>query len=112
MPSKNVIIFGTGAAGKNFILNNSDFNIVAASDNDSSKWGNDVYGIQIVNPQTIHSQQFDLIVITSTWATSIKKQLIEELNIPSEKIIVPPKANIKNAKKPFEHEDTRKLGHE
>lgn len=112
MPSKKIIIFGTGEAGKNFILKNTEHTIIAASDNDSSRWQEDILGIPIIEPSSISRNSFDLIVITSTWASSIYQQLTKELNIDPAKVLIPPKTEIKNSQSPFVHEGTRDLGHQ
>lgn len=112
MHPKRVIIFGTGNAGENYIHNNKDFQVIAASDNNPARWGNNILGIPIIEPTSIIQQDFDFVVITSTWAKSIEEQLICELGVSPNQIKTPPKASIKADQFPFEHLETKQIAHQ
>ncbi|MEE1131341.1 MAG: LicD family protein [Caryophanon sp.] len=103
---EQVIIFGAGEAGKNFILHQKQYNILAVVDNDTKKHGMTLEGISIISPLKLSEYTFDKIVITSMYFNPIYKQLVEQLNIESSKIVAAHKNLLKEAVFPFEDERT------
>ena len=104
-----VILFGASAAGNKFFHHNEDLYVVVFSDNNPDLWDSMLLGVPIINPKEINDIQFDKIIITSFWADSIHKQIINELNIPEGKIIIAPKSLIKSSPMPFQHQPTLEL---
>src|SRR5690554_1183495 len=107
-----VILFGAGGAGESFTNNNTQYEIVAFTDNNQDVWGSTLMDIPIIKPTEIVQHSFDYVIITSTWADSIQEQLIHVLNIPSCKVLVPAKSEIKLSTFPFEHLPTLQLARE
>lgn len=103
---KQVILFGASLGGENFIKHNSQVDVIAFSDNDSSRWGATLAGRPIISPLDIAQHDFDEVIITSQWQDSIKSQLINELSIPAAKVVIPNKTYLKPAIKPFTHAAT------
>src|SRR5690554_2310354 len=103
---KQVILFGASLGGENFIKHNSQVDVIAFIDNDSSRWGATLAGRPIISPLEIVQYDFDEVIITSQWQDSIKNQLINELNIPTAKVVIPNKTYLKPAIKPFTHAAT------
>ncbi len=103
---KKVLLFGAGSAGENFIEKNTMYEILACIDNNLGKKGNYLRNIPIISPSEIINYEYEFIVITSYWETSIKEQLLNELNIPQHKIITPKKGLVKQADYPFEDLET------
>ena len=86
----DVIYFGAGGGGEAYSLHTSkkpDFFV----DNNSELWGKTLLGREIRPPSFLSDGNLSIIVITSGYVSSIKRQLIE-LGIPSQKIKIPPKA--------------------
>ena len=108
------ILFGAGSAGEKFINNNdcNQYDLIAISDNNPNIWGSTLCEIPIINPAEIAHHSFDQVIITSFWADSIQDQLINELNIPANKVIIAPKSTIKNAVTPFTDIPTLELARE
>uniref|UniRef100_N2AGX6 Glycosyltransferase 2-like domain-containing protein n=1 Tax=Eubacterium plexicaudatum ASF492 TaxID=1235802 RepID=N2AGX6_9FIRM len=82
------LIFGTGLFYTNRKKCFKNKNIVAFLDNDSSKQGNMIDGIEILSPKCIKNINYDCICIMtgSEYEEQIRKQLLE-LDIPSEKVV-------------------------
>src|SRR5690554_4897343 len=101
---RSVVLFGAGSACKNFLEKNdlAKNKIIAISDNSKDKWGSTTNGLPILAPESLKNLDFDTVIITSLWADEIYKQLINELKVPSCKIEVAPKSQIKTRGKPFE----------
>lgn len=107
-----VILFGAGGAGISFINNNTEYEVIAFTDNNQKVWGSSLMNIPVIKPTEIEQHSFDYIVVTSTWADSIQEQLVNVLNIPSNKVLVPSKSEIKSSNLPFEHLPTLLLARE
>lgn len=73
------IIFGASKNDKRtHDLVRESYQIVSYSDNDETKWGEEIEGIPIIPPEKIMEQEYDKIVIASITATySIRQQLID-----------------------------------
>ncbi|HPP86826.1 MAG TPA: methyltransferase domain-containing protein [bacterium] len=84
-----ILIFGTGKFFERNQYNRdiADYEIVAFIDNDKSKHGLILNDKIIYSPENIHNLIYDKIIIMSSFAEKIKKQLLD-LNIPEEKIII------------------------
>lgn len=59
---------------------------LAYTDNNPQLWGKDFLGQKVVPPSDIKNLEIDLVVITSNYLDSIRRQLIEELGVLEEKI--------------------------
>ncbi len=101
--NKKIIIFGAGNGGINFIKHNPNLTILAIADNNPSNWNTQLNGFPIINPATITDYDFNQVVITSQWQDAIQSQLINQLNIPKEKIHIPAKSALKPGDAPFKH---------
>lgn len=109
---EKVILFGAGGAGKHFILNQQEFDIIAVADNDEKKFNTLLEGIKIINPKEIFKYDYDKIIITSMYFNPIQKQLTSEYNIEKEKIQAASKNLLKETMYPFEHKDTVEYANE
>jgi hypothetical protein len=61
--------------------------VLAFADNDAAKHGTKVGGIPVISPESLQTESFDGVVITSMYVEQIHTQLID-LGIPGEKIHV------------------------
>lgn len=104
------IVFGAGKAGEFFIKSNTQHQILAVVDNDQSKHGSTFLGYPVISPSQIASFSYDYIVIASQWADQISHQL-HTLGVAAERIVIPKKIDVKSAH-PFNHPETKALGHE
>lgn len=86
------LLWGTGqVAVRNYNLLKKidclqDVRIVGFVDNDSRKWGTALDGVTIFPPDEIADLEWDYICIFSSYKEQILKQLVQEMNIPEEKI--------------------------
>lgn len=112
MTKPNVIVFGASTAGKNFLKNQYEYNVLAIADNDSNKHGEYLNDVLIIPPNQICDYDYDYIIIASMFIEGITKQLLEELFIPKEKIIYAPKRLLKiKDRESFADNGTKKLAH-
>lgn len=83
---KKVIIFGTGTMS-NYLKKSlkCEIEIVKYVDNDRSKWGKLHHNIEVINPSSIPSLNYDYILIGSQFNDVIYRQLLE-IGVESEKI--------------------------
>lgn len=110
--NKKVILFGAGGAGNNFLKNNTEYDVIAITDNNSDMWSTTLSEHIVISPEGILFLDYDYIVVTSTWADSIQEQLIHKLGVSPSKIIIPKKSAIKSSQHPFQHEPTLELARE
>lgn len=97
MTMKKALMFGTGSSATHLINNlPNDRVYLAAVDNDTERHGKVFFDMPIIPPEQIGDYDFDEIVIGSYWEGTIKKQLIEDFNIPESKIFTPNKKYFKN----------------
>lgn len=88
-----LIIMGTGKVCGNFISDlklteNSEFEIIAFSDNNSNKWDNRFLGIKIIPPSHIKEYEYDYIVIATThYFKPLYKQLIFDFGIDHNRVL-------------------------
>lgn len=86
-----IVCFGAGAHA-HYLWNQISelpFSIdqhIAFSDNNRELWGKTFNNIKIVSPFELEQDMADSFVITSTYETEIRKQLINEIGIPENKI--------------------------
>ncbi|MER2000971.1 MAG: hypothetical protein ABS882_14490, partial [Lysinibacillus sp.] len=99
---EKVIIFGAGEAGKNFIINQNEYQILAVADNDLNKAGTLLENIQVILPLDIQKYSYDKIIITSMYFNPIYKQLVQKLKVESSRIEAAHKNLLKEAVYPFE----------
>lgn len=104
------ILFGAGFSALNFIQNHEGArHFLACLDNASWKWGMDVEGVPIVDPNQVDAFDFEEVVISSHWVREIRDQLVSQLGVDPSKIVVPPKHELASAGFPFRNSHTRDL---
>jgi len=76
---RNLILFGASIMGTIAYENlKENFNISYYTDNDKKKWGKQLYGIPIIEPDRLKLLQFEYdIIITSQYDVAITEQLIK-----------------------------------
>lgn len=90
--SLKFILWGTGTGSRRtteYIERNKEiFNIdiIAYTDNNSNKWNSKFLGKPVIPINVIKNMEYDCIEVASIKASEIKKQCIEELDIPQYKI--------------------------
>lgn len=95
MPDKNKIkiaVWGTGGFAGNILSYNrlwlKNISIVYfVSNNHRSGTDEQFLGVKVLSPDEIKEKEWDYIIILSTYFDEIRTQIIEELNIPKEKVI-------------------------
>ncbi|WP_434656473.1 LicD family protein [Pseudomonas sp. R3-56] len=107
---KRLVLFGAGRVARLMFARFPELNVVAFADNDPLKEGTFVGRVPVVLPSTLHSLEYDLVVISTGWWESISAQL-GELGVPAEKVVLPPKSMlaVNNGAKPFSHDFTKAL---
>ncbi len=81
-----VVIFGAGRMyQKTKSTLRKDIEIAAFIDNDSSKWGYEMDGVQIFPPRQIHKLAYDFVFMLSSRQSEMREQLIN-IGVPAEKI--------------------------
>ncbi len=104
------LLFGAGAGSKIYIENNLEHReFIGYVDNDKTKHDSYFNSLLIYSPLQLSSLEFDEIVITTQWSMEVKQQLVDVLNIPQEKVVQPPKNQLKKAQ-PFMNENGKRLG--
>ena len=86
---EKVIIFGIGMKLEELKLRDalSNFDIIAYSDNNIEMFGKTIHGKKVICPSEICNYNYDAIYIsTDQYYDAIEKQLIEQCNIPQNKI--------------------------
>lgn len=98
---EKIILFGASRGGANFIKNNSGkFDIIAVTDNDSSKWEQSIEGVNIIKPDDVLLYDFDKIIIASMFFKGITQQLLD-LGITTNQIEYASKNSLKLTQFPF-----------
>lgn len=84
-----LLIFGAGENAKK-IMNclKTDTEIVAFVDNDNSKWGTEMFGKAIIEPDEIKSQKYDFIIVAVIRYQEIVTQLVK-LDVDVSQIVTP-----------------------
>lgn len=82
-----IILFGAGGRTEYVISKlKGDIIPILIIDNDSSKWGTEVCGIEVCNPQILDSTMYEYVVIVPYDYYEIQKQLIN-LGVSEDKIV-------------------------
>lgn len=100
LPSLQCVIFGASRAGEFAYYNiPAGMYVVGFLDNDKSKQGKYLCNLPILAPKQIESlkESIDFILIASLYYHEIKAQLIEEFDIPNERIVRATHAEIVNS---------------
>ncbi len=88
---EDVIIFGAGAAGEKLYFKiRRRVNVICFVDNDQTKSDTLFHNKKVFSPTVLTTLEFDRIIIGSVYFQKIVEQLINEFNIPMEKIEVNP----------------------
>ncbi|MBF7073114.1 LicD family protein [Glaciecola sp. MH2013] len=110
---KKALMFGTGDSATRLMKNMPNERVyVAAVDNDTDRHGQVFRSLPIIGPEQMGDFDYDEIVIGSYWEGTIKKQLMEDFNIPESKIVTPHKKYVKSDEEnqtPFRHAPTLEL---
>lgn len=83
------IVFGTGRRMHEYMMRDAfaDVEIVAFCDNDESKHGERINGVEIISPQRIQDYDYEKIIIASDlYYSEIREQLIKVYGINSNQI--------------------------
>jgi len=75
MEEKKIIIFGAGNLGQLLIQRIGTAQILYIVDNNPSKWGDSIAGIEIVSPNQLEKRTTEEIIIASIYVDEIKNQL-------------------------------------
>ncbi len=103
---KKLIFFGAAGAGKAYSSHTStlpDYFI----DNDETKWGKQLLGVEIVSPKFLSDNLIDKIekiVVTTGYVKSVLPQLLQ-LGVPESLIEIPPKSFL--GEHPFKKRENR-----
>ncbi|WP_456277640.1 methyltransferase domain-containing protein [Bacillus sp. AK128] len=76
--TERIILFGASKFGIHalqYLDEKSD--VLYFCDNDSSKWGTEINGIKVIPPSKLKEVEFEKIIITSSYANEISKQLFK-----------------------------------
>lgn len=104
------LLFGAGQGAACFIDNTKNQReFVGFLDNDNAKVGNLAFDLPVYSPSLLGSIEYDEIVITTQWAMAVKSQLLQEFEVPEEKIVLPVKNQLK-AELPFYSQNSLALG--
>lgn len=109
---KRVIVFGASEGGKNYCKFQSDYKILAFTDNDKNKHGTTISNHLIIEPESMKDYDYDYIIIASVFYKEINQQLLNELQIGPDKIKVAPKGLMKSSYLPFEDKKTMEFARE
>lgn len=93
---KQIVIFGSGIRGKHIynILRCNNLMPYAFVDNDSSKWGETVYGEQIISLEQLKGKKYVYIVAIKNHEEDVKQQLIHK-GVLEDDIVIPCIFNLK-----------------
>lgn len=73
---KRIVIFGAGAAGQTaYEVLCEEYNIVAFSDNDQSKWGSIYLDKPVIEPKVLQEKKDVIVIIASEYYAEINRQL-------------------------------------
>ncbi|WP_151702625.1 LicD family protein [Nitrincola alkalilacustris] len=90
------LLFGAGAGALLYLENEQHRrSFIGFIDNDTRKHGTDFAGLPVLPPEGIAELSYDEIVITTQWATDVRKQLLEQFHVPPERVVIPPKQQLK-----------------
>ncbi len=108
--SCRTLLFGAGQGALQYMANTaSTRTFIGFLDNDENKQGTLFEGLPVYSPAQLGEIAFDQIVISTQWALDVYQQLLDDLNIPEEKVVLPQKNKLKKAT-PFDNPESLKLG--
>lgn len=86
---EKIIIWGAGNICKEYLRKEKfhNFNIICLVDNDERKWGTELEGIKIKNPDALSNIQFDKILILANAFEEIKTQILQTYHIDNQMIM-------------------------
>lgn len=85
---QNIVIFGTGAAGRAIYRALKDeFNIVAFIDNNPNKQGTKYCDIEIYSAQNVVNLKFDYVYLGGIWADEMEAQLLNLIDKSKIKVL-------------------------
>lgn len=85
---QNIVIFGTGAAGRAIYRALKDeFNIVAFIDNNPNKQGTKYCDIEICSVQNVVNLKFDYVYLGGIWADEMEAQLLNLIDKSKIKVL-------------------------
>lgn len=85
---QNIVIFGTGAAGRAIYRALKDeFNIVAFIDNNPNKQGTKYCDIEIYSVQNVVNLKFDYVYLGGIWADEMETQLLNLIDKSKIKVL-------------------------
>lgn len=82
------LIFGTGLFYENRKYKFKPNEIIGFIDNDSQKWGQKLDNIKVYKPSEGIALSYDKIILMSTKKEQMRKQLIDELGVKSNKLML------------------------
>lgn len=107
---RRTLLFGAGQGALQYMTNLSEeCEFIGFLDNDEDKHGRTFEGLPIYSPKSLRELIFDEIVISTQWALDVQNQLLNELNVPPSKVILPNKNQLKKAT-PFVNPSSLLLG--
>lgn len=91
MLDKKIIFWGTGNVAEKFIKNHKAFmqevQVQGFTDSNKNKWGTTFEGYEIECPEVLLNQNYDYILILSSFFEEIRKMLLEEYLVFSGKVL-------------------------
>ena len=90
MKTVKLVYFGAGGCGRAYCKNTNTLPDIFL-DNDESKWGTLVNGIEIMNPEVLSKLSFEKLVLTTSFLKDVYPQILS-LGVDKEKIYIPPKS--------------------
>lgn len=115
MSLPNAVFFGASTAGQAYLENSRDtYTVVAFVDRDPAKQGTSHAGVPVLAPEALAELDFDVVVITSSYITSIRETLRADFGLSDEQIVTPPKSQMKigGSVEPFRDDATRAFARE
>ncbi len=88
---QRIVLFGSGLNGRicQGLLKEHDTGELCFADNNSSRWGSKVDGLEVKDPQKIDYKEIDAVVVTpyeQVYVDSIRRQLLD-LGVPEDSLI-------------------------
>jgi hypothetical protein len=90
MKTVKLVYFGAGGCGKAYYKNTKTLPDIFV-DNDESKWGTFLHGVEIMNPEVLSQLSLERLVITTSFMKSVYPQILS-LGVEEKKIYIPPKS--------------------
>ena len=90
MKNVKLVYFGTGGSAKAY-CKNSDTLPDIFIDNDASKWGTLLNGVEIMNPEVLSQLSVEKVVLTTSYLKEVYPQILS-LGVNEDNIHIPPKS--------------------